>query len=197
MRVTLSDGTFIDAGVVVFAAGVRPRDELARTADLAIADRGGVLTDLSCATADPNVFAIGEVAAIEGRCYGLVGPGYTSAEVVADRLLTIVRRHAPRARLDRILRRRDEAVAKIDDVFMVFISHKQDDHALAVEVKKALEDLAPCPKQIDCFVSGVDITAGMDWRRAIRSRLAKSHLLMLLFTAPDRPVHSLRQARKE
>jgi nitrite reductase (NADH) large subunit len=87
VRVTLSDGTFIDAGVVVFAAGVRPRDELARTAGLAIADRGGVLTDLSCATADPNVFAIGEVAAIEGRCYGLVGPGYTSAEVVADRLL--------------------------------------------------------------------------------------------------------------
>ncbi len=30
---------------------------------------------------------IGEVAAIDGRCYGLVGPGYTSAEVVADRLL--------------------------------------------------------------------------------------------------------------
>jgi nitrite reductase (NADH) large subunit len=87
VRVTLSDGTSIDAGVVVFAAGVRPRDELARTAGLAIADRGGVLTDLSCATADPNVFAIGEVAAIEGRCYGLVGPGYTSAEVVADRLL--------------------------------------------------------------------------------------------------------------
>ena len=36
---------------------------------------------------DPNIYAIGEVAAIEGRCYGLVGPGYTSAEVVADRLL--------------------------------------------------------------------------------------------------------------
>ena len=36
---------------------------------------------------DPDVYAIGEVAAIEGRCYGLVGPGYTSAEVVADRLL--------------------------------------------------------------------------------------------------------------
>jgi TIR domain len=77
-------------------------------------------------------------------------------------------------------------VAKTNDVFMVFISHKQDDHALAVEVKKALEGLAPRPKQIDCFVSGIDITAGMDWRRAIRSRLAKSHLLMLLFTAPSR-----------
>ena len=87
VRVTLSDGTSIDAGLVVFAAGVRPRDELARSAGLEIAERGGVLTDLSCATADPNIYAVGEVAAIDGRCYGLVGPGYTSAEVVADRLL--------------------------------------------------------------------------------------------------------------
>ncbi|MDA2892537.1 nitrite reductase large subunit NirB [Mycolicibacterium sp. BiH015] len=87
LRVTLSDETFIDCGVVVFAAGVRPRDELARDAGLEIAERGGVLTDLSCVTSDPDIYAIGEVAAIEGRCYGLVGPGYTSAEVVADRLL--------------------------------------------------------------------------------------------------------------
>ncbi|HET6732740.1 nitrite reductase large subunit NirB [Mycobacterium sp.] len=87
VRVTLSDGTVIEAGLVVFAAGVRPRDELARGADIDVAERGGVLTDLSCATRDPNIYAIGEVAAIEGRCYGLVGPGYTSAEVVADRLL--------------------------------------------------------------------------------------------------------------
>jgi nitrite reductase (NADH) large subunit len=87
IRVMLSDGTAIDTGLVVFAAGVRPRDELARDAGLEIAQRGGVLTDLSCATRDPSIFAVGEVAAIEGRCYGLVGPGYTSAEVAADRLL--------------------------------------------------------------------------------------------------------------
>lgn len=87
VRVKLSDGTVIEAGLVVFAAGVRPRDELARAAGLEISERGGVLTDLSCATRDPNIYAVGEVAAIEGRCYGLVGPGYTSAEVVADRLL--------------------------------------------------------------------------------------------------------------
>ncbi len=86
-QVSLSDGSRIDAGLVVFAAGVRPRDELARSAGLQIAERGGVLTDGSCVTTDPHIFAVGEVAAIEGRCYGLVGPGYTSAEVVADRLL--------------------------------------------------------------------------------------------------------------
>lgn len=87
LRVTLGDGSVIDAGLVIFAAGVRPRDELGRAAGLPVAERGGVLTDSSCATADPHVYAIGEVAAIDGRCYGLVGPGYTSAEVVADRLL--------------------------------------------------------------------------------------------------------------
>ncbi|MEN4474040.1 nitrite reductase large subunit NirB [Mycolicibacterium cosmeticum] len=87
VRVSLNDGSTIDAGLVIFAAGVRPRDELARAAGLQIAQRGGVLTDLSCVTSDPNIYAIGEVAAIEGRCYGLVAPGYTTAEVVADRLL--------------------------------------------------------------------------------------------------------------
>jgi len=87
VRVTLSDSTAIEAGLVVFAAGVRPRDELAVDAGLELAERGGILTDLSCATKDHSIHAIGEVAAIDGRCYGLVGPGYTSAEVVADRLL--------------------------------------------------------------------------------------------------------------
>jgi nitrite reductase (NADH) large subunit len=87
LRVRLSDGAVIDAGVVIFAAGIRPRDELAVAAGLTRAERGGVLTDLSCRTSDPDIYAVGEVAAIGGRCYGLVGPGYTSAEVVADRLL--------------------------------------------------------------------------------------------------------------
>lgn len=87
LRVCLSDGATIDTGLVIFAAGVRPRDELAAAAGLTIAEKGGVLTDLSCVTSDPDIYAVGEVAAIEGRCYGLVGPGYTSAEVVVDRLL--------------------------------------------------------------------------------------------------------------
>ena len=42
---------------------------------------------LELCTSDSDIYAIGEVAAVEGRCYGLVGPGYTTAEVVADRLL--------------------------------------------------------------------------------------------------------------
>ncbi len=87
MRVRLTDGEVVDAGVVIFAAGIRPRDELAAAAGLKLAERGGVFTDLACQTSDPDIYAVGEVAAIDGRCYGLVAPGYTSAEVVVDRLL--------------------------------------------------------------------------------------------------------------
>jgi nitrite reductase (NADH) large subunit len=83
----LSDGSWVRAGLVVVAAGVRPRDQLAREAGLAVAERGGVLVDALCRTEDPVIHAIGEVAAVEGRCYGLVAPGYTMAEVVADRLV--------------------------------------------------------------------------------------------------------------
>ena len=86
-RCSVADGPDLPADVVVFATGVRPRDELARAAGLAVGERGGVVVDSSCRTSDPEVWAIGEVACIEGRVWGLVAPGYTMAEIVADRLL--------------------------------------------------------------------------------------------------------------
>jgi nitrite reductase (NADH) large subunit len=84
---TLSDGVELDADLVVFSAGIRPADGLARAAGLPVGERGGVLVDARCRTVDEHVWAIGEVAALEGRTYGLVAPGYAMAEVVADRLL--------------------------------------------------------------------------------------------------------------
>jgi nitrite reductase (NADH) large subunit len=86
-RLDFADGGRLDVDVVVVATGVRPRDELARAAGLEIGERGGAVVDLTCRTADPHVWAVGEVACIEGRCLGLVAPGNTMAEVVVDRLL--------------------------------------------------------------------------------------------------------------
>ncbi|MCW2831386.1 MAG: nitrite reductase, partial [Aeromicrobium sp.] len=86
-RMQFADGDKIPADVVVFATGVRPRDELARESGLELAERGGVVADEGCLTSDDSIYAIGEVAHIAGRVWGLVGPGYTMAEVVADRLL--------------------------------------------------------------------------------------------------------------
>ncbi|WP_280397883.1 nitrite reductase large subunit NirB [Nocardia carnea] len=87
LEIKLSDDTVIDAALVVFSAGIRPRDQIARDAGLEVGPRGGIITDLGLATSDPNIYAIGECAAVEGVCYGLVAPGYTTAEIVADRLL--------------------------------------------------------------------------------------------------------------
>ncbi|MGH4014703.1 MAG: nitrite reductase large subunit NirB [Pseudonocardiaceae bacterium] len=87
LLVRLADGTELDTDLVVFSAGVRPRDKLARDAGLRAGERGGVLVDARCRTTDEHIWAIGECAAVEGRCYGLVAPGYAMAEVVADRLL--------------------------------------------------------------------------------------------------------------
>ncbi|RAJ70118.1 nitrite reductase (NADH) large subunit [Streptomyces sp. Amel2xB2] len=82
---TLSDGRRLPAGMVVFAAGVRPRDELARAAGLETGPRGGVTVDERCRTADPDVYAVGECAhAADGTVYGLVAPGYEMAEAAAD-----------------------------------------------------------------------------------------------------------------
>ncbi len=80
-------------GMVVFSAGIRPRDELARAAGLQMGERGGVVVDEACRTSDPKIYAIGECAlAPDGsvarrRIYGLVAPGYAMARVVADRIL--------------------------------------------------------------------------------------------------------------
>lgn len=86
-RMVTADGDTVPVDVVVFATGVRPRDELARDAGLEVAARGGVVADAGCRTSDENIYAVGEVAHIAGRVWGLVGPGYTMAEVVVDRLL--------------------------------------------------------------------------------------------------------------
>ncbi|MDQ2726178.1 MAG: nitrite reductase large subunit NirB, partial [Actinomycetota bacterium] len=83
---TAADGSTarLATEMVVFAAGIRPRDDLARACGLDIGERGGVVVDERCRTADPSIFAIGECALVGGRIYGLVSPGYQMARVVAE-----------------------------------------------------------------------------------------------------------------
>lgn len=87
-RMDFTDGEKLPVDLVVFATGVRPRDELARDAGFPVGERGGVVVDDTCSVAGAeDVYAVGEVACIQGRTWGLVGPGNTMAEVVVDRLL--------------------------------------------------------------------------------------------------------------
>lgn len=84
----LSDGSELATDLVVFSAGVRPRDQLGRDCGLEVGERGGIVVDERCRTSDPAVFAIGECAlAADGRVYGLVAPGYEMALTAADAII--------------------------------------------------------------------------------------------------------------
>jgi len=85
-RMKFADGGFLETDLILFSAGIRPRDELARQAGLAMGERGGIVVDEACRTSDPDIYAIGECALYQGRIYGLVAPGYQMAQVVADQL---------------------------------------------------------------------------------------------------------------
>ncbi|MEO8060430.1 MAG: nitrite reductase large subunit NirB [Burkholderiales bacterium] len=82
-RMVFADGTHLETDMIVFSAGIRPRDELGRQCALAIGPRGGVAIDSHCRTADRNVYAIGECASWNEQVFGLVAPGYDMARVAA------------------------------------------------------------------------------------------------------------------
>ncbi len=82
-KMVFADGE-LATDMVVFSAGIRPRDELAKAAGLTMGERGGVVVDERCRTSDPLIHAIGEVALYKNMIYGLVAPGYHMAQVAVD-----------------------------------------------------------------------------------------------------------------
>ena len=86
-RMRFADGSHLDTDMIVFSAGIRPRDELARACGLAVGPRGGIAIDDSCLTSDPDVYAIGECALWGGQIFGLVAPGYDMARIAARHLM--------------------------------------------------------------------------------------------------------------
>jgi len=82
-RMVFADGTTLETDLIVYSAGIRPHDELARAAKLAVGERGGIVIDDHCRTSDPDIYAVGECALWSGRIFGLVAPGYQMAEVAA------------------------------------------------------------------------------------------------------------------
>ena len=86
-RMQFADGSVLETDMIVFSAGVRPRDYLARECGLEVGARGGIAINNHCQTSDPNVYAIGECALWNGMVYGLVAPGYDMARVAARHIL--------------------------------------------------------------------------------------------------------------
>ena len=85
-RMNFAGEDFLETDLVLFSAGIRPQDALARGCGLELGPRGGVAVDNLCLTSDPAIYAIGECAAWNGSIFGLVAPGYQMARLVAAEL---------------------------------------------------------------------------------------------------------------
>ncbi|PSV01597.1 nitrite reductase large subunit NirB [Photobacterium kishitanii] len=83
-KLIFADGTELDTDMVVFSAGIRPQDTLAKQAGLSIGERGGIVINDQCQTSDADIYAIGECALWNNRIFGLVAPGYKMARVAAS-----------------------------------------------------------------------------------------------------------------
>src|SRR5690606_26832301 len=75
LKLEFADNTALATDLVVFSAGIRPEDKLARACGLEIGPRGGIVIDYHCRTSDSNIYAIGECALFGGQIFGLVAPG--------------------------------------------------------------------------------------------------------------------------
>lgn len=85
-RMVFADGSHLETDMIVFSAGIRPRDELARQCGLEVGPRGGIVIDNRCRTSDSDIYAIGECALWNGQIFGLVAPGYEMARIAARQL---------------------------------------------------------------------------------------------------------------
>ncbi|MFN3152170.1 FAD-dependent oxidoreductase [Bremerella sp.] len=83
LRLHFTNGESLCVDMLIISAGIVPRDELARDAELEIAHRGGIVVNDQLRTSDHHIYAIGECAVHREKHYGLVGPGIQMAEVLA------------------------------------------------------------------------------------------------------------------
>jgi len=85
-RMNFADGSYLETDTIVFSAGIRPRDNLARESQLALGERGGIVINDQCLTSDPDIYSIGECALWDNKIFGLVAPGYAMAKTAVGHL---------------------------------------------------------------------------------------------------------------
>lgn len=93
LQVILENGETISTKLVIMSLGVRPASGFLAESGLALAERGYVPVDDTLQTADPHIFALGDVASVtkvDARHLGaiaLAGPASKQARVLASNIL--------------------------------------------------------------------------------------------------------------
>ncbi|PTQ91043.1 NAD(P)/FAD-dependent oxidoreductase [Agitococcus lubricus] len=84
VRAVLSDGREIEGDIVLSAIGLRPRISLAKAAGLAV--NRGIVVDKTLATSQPDIYALGDCAEVEGLVLPYVLPLMAGARALAKTL---------------------------------------------------------------------------------------------------------------
>ena len=88
--IVFKDNVSLPVDMVIFATGIRPRDDVAKASNIATRVKGGgIIVNDFLETNVTNVYAIGECASHNEMTYGLVAPGYSMASVLASRLVSV------------------------------------------------------------------------------------------------------------
>ncbi|WP_158117350.1 FAD-dependent oxidoreductase [Vibrio cincinnatiensis] len=93
LELTLSNGDTLSTELLIMAIGVRPETQLAKEAGLHIGELGGIWTNESMQTSDPDIYAVGD--AIEEKDFvtgeqtlvPLAGPANRQGRLAADNML--------------------------------------------------------------------------------------------------------------
>lgn len=72
-----------DLDMIVFAVGIKARDELAKPCSITTDPRGGFVVDHHLRTNLPDVYAVGECASYKGETWGLIAPGVEMADTLS------------------------------------------------------------------------------------------------------------------
>jgi rhodanese-related sulfurtransferase len=90
LEVMTQSGRAHPADIVILALGVRPDTELAKSAGLAIGERGGIRVDEHMRTSNPHIFAVGDAVEVKDFVTGqwsliaLAGPANRQGRIAAD-----------------------------------------------------------------------------------------------------------------
>lgn len=85
-KMCFADGSDLQTDLILFSAGIRPYDQLAKDFELNVGERGGIVVNNYCQSSEADIYAIGECALWEQKIYGLVAPGYSMARTAAQHI---------------------------------------------------------------------------------------------------------------
>jgi len=92
-KAELSDGSLVDAGLVLLSVGVRPELALAKAAGLDIGSSGGLVVDEELRSSDPDIYAAGDMVEVVHKVSGrkvrvpLAGPANRQGRIAASNAL--------------------------------------------------------------------------------------------------------------